>query len=148
VEARTPEVRPREVDWVEGACLMARGDLVRAIGPLDERFFLYGEELDWCYAARRAGWRVVALPDVSVTHYRAQSTDQSASSSLSHFIDTRLAFYQKNHGLPYALAASVVHALSHLRTMGRDRSRSMAKLRGVARWWRRLVPAPGRAGRR
>ncbi|MER3457620.1 MAG: glycosyltransferase family 2 protein, partial [Chloroflexota bacterium] len=52
----------REVDVVMGACLMARREVFEQIGGLDERFFMYSEEVDWCYRARQAGWRIYYVP--------------------------------------------------------------------------------------
>lgn len=66
----------RSVDWVSGACLMTRRDVFDAIGLLDERFFMFCEEIDWCYRARRAGWDIRYLPDICVIHYGGESSKQ------------------------------------------------------------------------
>lgn len=60
--------RPVEVDWIKGACLLVRYDVCRQVGMLDPRFFVNFETGDWSYRAKKAGWRVVLLPDVSVVH--------------------------------------------------------------------------------
>lgn len=59
----------REVDWVSGACMMVRRKLLESIGLLDEKFFLYSEDVDLCYRVKRAGWKVVYVPSGIVTHY-------------------------------------------------------------------------------
>jgi len=59
---------PRDVDWVAGCALWFRAEALRALGSLDEAFFAYHEEVDWCARAREAGWRVVYWPDAVVTH--------------------------------------------------------------------------------
>ena len=59
---------PREVDWVMGACMLVRRSAVDAVGPLDESFFLFAEETDWCFRMRGAGWRVWFCPDAEVVH--------------------------------------------------------------------------------
>jgi len=59
---------PRDVDWVAGCAMWFRADALRALGLLDEAFFAYHEEVDWCTRAREAGWRVVYRPDAVVTH--------------------------------------------------------------------------------
>jgi N-acetylglucosaminyl-diphospho-decaprenol L-rhamnosyltransferase len=59
---------PREVDWVMGACMLVRRAAVEEAGPLDEAFFLFAEETDWCYRLREAGWRVWFCPDGEVVH--------------------------------------------------------------------------------
>ena len=57
------------VDWMVGAFLIARAEAVRAVGLMDERFFLYSEEIDWCYRFRRIGWDARHLPQMSIVHH-------------------------------------------------------------------------------
>ncbi len=63
-----PVESPKAVDWVSGACLLVRREVVEAIGGLDEGYFMYGEEVDWCWRARRAGWQVAVVPQARVIH--------------------------------------------------------------------------------
>ena len=58
----------RSVDWVSGACLMARRAAIDRVGPLDEGYFLFVEDMDWCRRMRDAGLEVAYLPDAQVTH--------------------------------------------------------------------------------
>ena len=58
----------RDVDWGSGACLLVRRAATEEAGLFDEDFFMFSEETDWCYRFRRAGWRVVFLPEAEVTH--------------------------------------------------------------------------------
>ena len=60
--------RLREVDWAFGACLLIRRSAMEAVGDLDERFKLYCEDIDWCYRARRMGWKVYYVPEAVVRH--------------------------------------------------------------------------------
>jgi N-acetylglucosaminyl-diphospho-decaprenol L-rhamnosyltransferase len=84
-------------DWILGACMMVRGELLRTVGVLDEHYFLYGEEKDWCFRAKRGGWRVAVLGDAEVVHYGGQSTRQVAPSSYETFIDSQVRFYCKHY---------------------------------------------------
>jgi GT2 family glycosyltransferase len=59
---------PITVDWVSGACMLIRRDAWDAVGTLDEAFHLYGEELDWCWRAQRAGWVCLYVPDAVAHH--------------------------------------------------------------------------------
>ncbi|MDW8184270.1 MAG: glycosyltransferase family 2 protein [Anaerolineae bacterium] len=63
-----PAEAPRRVDWVSGACLLIRREVVEAIGGLDEGYFVYGEEVDWCWRAWQAGWEVAVVPQARVIH--------------------------------------------------------------------------------
>lgn len=73
VHADSPAGR-RSVDWVSGACLMTRREVFDSVGLLDERFFMFCEEIDWCYRAKRSGWRIQYLPDAHVIHYGGGSS--------------------------------------------------------------------------
>lgn len=66
----------REVDQPMGACLMLRMDAIKDVGLLDENFFLYFEEVDWCFRAKAAGWKVYFTPEAQVIHYGKQSSKQ------------------------------------------------------------------------
>jgi len=61
-------VHPEEVDWLSGCALLARSQMIRSIGYLDESFFLYEEELDWCIRARQAGWKCLFVPEIQARH--------------------------------------------------------------------------------
>jgi N-acetylglucosaminyl-diphospho-decaprenol L-rhamnosyltransferase len=60
--------RARDADFLMGACMLVRRAAVEEVGPLDEHFFLFSEETDWCYRFRRAGWRVVFYPGAEAVH--------------------------------------------------------------------------------
>lgn len=69
--------QPRPVDWVSGACLMARRAMLNQIGLLDESFFMFGEEVDLCLRAVRAGWKVILVPSTPIVHAHAGSTGKT-----------------------------------------------------------------------
>jgi len=66
----------QEVDWLVGACLLVRARAIADAGWLDEGYFLYFEELEWCQRVRRAGWRVLYLPTARVIHHGGKSSEQ------------------------------------------------------------------------
>jgi hypothetical protein len=59
---------PREAEFLMGACLLVRRAAIDEVGPLDESFFLFSEETDWCYRFRRAGWKVLFFPGAEAVH--------------------------------------------------------------------------------
>ena len=67
---------PAEVDWVSGSCFLVRRAVWEAIGGFDERYFMYAEDVDLCWRARRAGWSVVYEPAARVIHVQGASTDR------------------------------------------------------------------------
>ena len=86
-----------EVDSVCGACLLIRRAVVERIGLLDERFFLYGEDLDWCLRAREAGWTVRYEPGVVVQHQHGAASRQRALRTTYHFFRAMDLFYRKHY---------------------------------------------------
>jgi len=74
----------REVDWVSGSCWAVRRAALDEVGPMDESFFLYGEELDLCTRLRAAGWKVLFTPALEVVHEGGVSTGRSRRTHLMH----------------------------------------------------------------
>jgi GT2 family glycosyltransferase len=64
----------REVDWVIGACMMVRRDAYESLGGMDERFFLYFEDVDWCYRMKKHGWTVCYVPSAVMKHYHRRES--------------------------------------------------------------------------
>jgi len=94
----SPDNREQDVDWLEGACLVARSEVVKQVGGLDERFFMYSEELDWCQRIKSAGWRVVYLPQAQILHYGGKSSDQVVAAKHIRFQRSKIAYYTKYFG--------------------------------------------------
>jgi hypothetical protein len=84
----------REVDWVSGACLLIRRTDLNAVGLLDERFFLYTEDVDLCASVRARGRKVWFAGDVEIEHLRGRSAGATTSAAYRR---SQLAFYAKHH---------------------------------------------------
>jgi N-acetylglucosaminyl-diphospho-decaprenol L-rhamnosyltransferase len=93
-----PDDAVLDVDWVQGAALMVRREAIDQIGPMDERFFMYSEELDWCRRFREAGWRVVYLPGAQVIHHAGKSSEQVLPARHVHFQTSKVRYFRKYHG--------------------------------------------------
>lgn len=91
-----PEDRPAEVDAVVGACMLIRGQALRQVGLMDERFFMYGEDLDLCLRIRAAGWKVVYYPEVRLIHHKGRSTRKSSQRMTREFYRSMALFHQKH----------------------------------------------------
>jgi len=102
------------VDWAKGACLMIRGEALAQVGILDEAYWLYTEETDWCYRARQAGWEIVGRPDAFVTHVEQASSGQRLGKSFVNFADSRVLFARKYQG---SAAAAVVWSVFAARSV-------------------------------
>ena len=89
---------PRQVDWVSGACLMTRREVVDALGGLDEGFFLYWEDADFCRRARDSGWETWYHPGVQVTHLAGRSSRTAHWASRVAFHDSVYRYFRKHAG--------------------------------------------------
>jgi len=89
---------PRPVDWVSGAFLLTRRSVVERIGFLDERFFLYFEDIDWCARAREAGWQVIYHPHLQAVHTGGGSVAGTESRECLAYRRSQLLFYRKRYG--------------------------------------------------
>ena len=86
--------RTREVDWVSGACLLIRRSDLDLVGLLDERFFLYTEDVDLCAAVRARGRKVLFAADIQIEHLRGRSAGATTAVAYRR---SQLAFYEKHH---------------------------------------------------
>lgn len=89
--------RERTVDWVSGACLLVRRSAALEAGLLDERFFMYEEDVDFCAALRARGGRVLFTPAAEVLHRRGQSTRRTGADLHALYDRSHLLFYDKHH---------------------------------------------------
>ncbi len=86
-----------EVDWVSGSCLLTKRDLFEKIGPLDEIFFMYVEDVDFCYRAKKAGFMVYYFPEVVIVHHIGESTRKRELKMKVEHHRSMYYFYQKHH---------------------------------------------------
>ncbi|MEK7557010.1 MAG: glycosyltransferase family 2 protein, partial [Patescibacteria group bacterium] len=68
----------RDVDWLQGSCMMARSRAVQEVGVMDERFFMYFEDVDWCRRFWEAGWRVSYVPEGQLSHFHQRSSEKGS----------------------------------------------------------------------
>lgn len=91
----------QEVGSVVGAFQMIRREVMDKIGMLDEDYFLYGEDLDWCYRCHVAGYKVLYYPEVFTYHYKGQSSNKTPYIALHAFHDAMWIFYKKHYSKKY-----------------------------------------------
>ncbi len=93
-----PDDATCEVDWLTGACLMVRREVIARVGMLDEGFFMYSEELDWQRRIGEAGWRIVYLPMAKVVHHEGKSSEQVVALRHIRFQRSKVRYFGKHHG--------------------------------------------------
>lgn len=89
---------PIEVDSVIGACMMVRRDILDQVGLLDEEYFLFLEETDWCYRIKRAGWKIYHVPQAEVYHFQGKSAEKDKKRARIEYYYSRYHFLKKNRG--------------------------------------------------
>ena len=90
-------LRRHNPDWVSGACLLIRRGAADTAGLLDERFFLYGEDVDLCASVRQLGGQVLFVPNIEVVHHRGRSGVMAPGRRQEAYRRSQLAFYEKHH---------------------------------------------------
>jgi len=96
--ADTPDDAIQPVDWLVGACLLVRREAYQQTGGLDEGFFMYSEEVDWCRRIKSAGWEIVYLPTATVVHYEGKSSEQVVAARHIYFQSSKVRYFRKHHG--------------------------------------------------
>jgi GT2 family glycosyltransferase len=89
---------PVEVNSVIGACMMVRRDALDQVGLLDEDYFLFLEETDWCYRMKKAGWKVYHIPQAEVYHFQGRSAERDKKRAKIEYYRSRYHFFKKNRG--------------------------------------------------
>ena len=113
-EGYKPMSEIHDVDCISGAFFFVRREVIDQGGLLDEAFFMYGEDIDWCYRIKEAGWGIQFYPGLSVLHKKHQSGLAHADESLradtrKHFYDAMRLFYNKHYRYRYGwLLSSLV----------------------------------------
>jgi GT2 family glycosyltransferase len=105
----------REVDWVSGAGFLVRDKVMAKIGFFDPEYFMYCEDVDWCFRTWEAGYTVMYLPSAVITHAIGRSTDKAPNRMIGRFHRSMFRFYRKNMVpklplplRPFALAGAAV----------------------------------------
>ena len=121
------DVTAQSVDWVSGACLMIKREVVEVIGPLDESFWLYTEETDWCYRARAAGWDVLLVTQSQVYHLARAASRQRFVVTMLNFYQSRVRFIQKHQGNAHGEIAKRIFWLKAWRWQARPETSPLAQ---------------------
>ena len=145
--------RPRKVDWAVGAGWLMRRAALEDVGPFDERFFMYVEDLDWCWRAASRGWEIWFEPSAVVRHIgNASGAQRYGERRTEAYMANTYRFYRREHG---AVGAAAYRALNLIGASMRYAAAVFGGHAGRARYWRghlraqlsraeSLDPIPGR----
>lgn len=150
---RRPVAVPIEVDAVLGACLFVRREVLEQVGPMPEDYFFFLEETDWCWRIRRAGWRIVQVPEARIVHLFGESTKKKVPAATRiEYHRSLYRFFRKHRGpfqtslvvtLRALAAAAQVAALAPAALLSPDARERLAVRARVLGWHLRGCPAAG-----
>jgi GT2 family glycosyltransferase len=143
---RSPD-HPQRVDWVVGAAMMIRREAWQQVGPIDESYFMYFEETDWCRRSAEAGWEIHYLPTAQIIHFEGKSSEQVIAARTLRFQRSKLRYTHHYFGTGWAavlrlflwltfaiqwLEESAKWLLGHRRALRRERMAAYGQvLRGL-----------------
>ena len=133
-EALRPGAEPRAVDWISGACLATRAREIERIGPLDEGFFMYCEDADWCQRVHAAGLEVHYLPEAVVVHHVGASGPSNPQLAY-HFYRSMLRYFRRYRPSQFLGLRAVMLVAFAVRGVGRELGRLVGRP-GAHPWWR------------
>ncbi len=150
---RRPSALPIEVDAVLGACLFVRREVLEQVGPMPEDYFFFLEETDWCWRIRRAGWRIVQVPEARIVHLFGESTKKKVPAETRiEYHRSLYRFFRKHRG-PFQMslvvtlralaAAAQVAALAPAAILLPDARERLRVRAQVLAWHLRGCPATG-----
>lgn len=85
-----------EVDCLVGACMMVRKTVINQVGLLDESFFMYGEDIDWSYRIKKAGWEIWYVPETTIVHYKGASASKMPIRMIYEFYYSMVLYFKKH----------------------------------------------------
>jgi GT2 family glycosyltransferase len=131
-----PDDAVLDVDWITGADMLARREAIQQVGGLDEDFFMYSEELDWCRRIKAAGWRVVYQPAARVIHHVGKSSAQAVPERHINFQRSKIHYTRKYHGQRFAAVLRVYLLMLYIWQLGLEMVKGVAGFKRPLRWQR------------
>jgi hypothetical protein len=110
------QLSAHQCDWVSGACMIIRRQAIEQIGLMDEKFFLYFEEVDFCRMVNKAGWQCWHVPDSCVLHLEGASTgiNTTRKRRAGYWYESRRRFFTKHYGVSGLIAADLFWAIGRI----------------------------------
>ncbi len=149
------EPREDQIDWASFACIIVRGEMVEQIGPMDEGYFLYFEDAEYCLRGRRAGWGLTYAPEARAIHFRGGSGPvkkmlHERKRVPAYYYASRTRFFYQAYGFPGLMAANVMwitgRIIAHLRPILGGRVTKANEAEGSDLWINAFNPlGPRRA---
>jgi GT2 family glycosyltransferase len=101
--ANVHDDKVREVEWISGAAMLVRSEVIKSVGGLSERWFMYAEDMEWCQRIQRAGWKLFSVPNAVVEHHLSASTKQRDDAAMMSITGGRSYFIYSQKPSPLKL---------------------------------------------
>jgi len=105
----------REVEVIGGCYALVRKEAIEEVGLMDERFFFYGDDVDWCYRFRKRNWKVIFTPEAQIIHYGGANTERMKETFYLQLVGARLLFMRKQNRFTFPLACLLMALFLSLR---------------------------------
>ena len=115
---KSNDTEPLEVDWISGACMVIRRRALEQVGMMDERFFMYWEDVDWCKRMWDRGWKVVYWPGVKIMHHVGGSSESRVVRSVLEFHKSAILYFNKHVRKYRSLLLPPIYAAISMRFCG------------------------------
>ncbi len=130
--------KSRQVNWISGCAILVRREVIEQLGMLDERFFIYFEETEWCLRTSRGGWKIVHVPSAKIWHKGVQRNYSPKPSVTYYFTRNRFLMLSKHHAPLLTWGVAWVQTLRTLTSWSlKPKWRSMREHRNAM--WRGVV---------
>lgn len=142
--ADTSDDEIQSVDWLVGAALTIRRETWREVGPLDNQFFMYCEELDWCHRSRDAGWEIHYLPTAQIVHHEQGSAGQIGVTTWIRVYRSKILYFRKYFGARWANVIRLFLLMDFARLLANELAfwaigrRDEARSRRMRNYWQVL----------
>ena len=136
----------REVDVVMGAFMLVRRQVIDEVGGMDERYFMYSEEVDWCFRIKQQGWKILFNPDAQAIHLWGGTAGRVSSLMHVQMYRSKVQYFRKNHGVLSAILLKILIGLGCVLRLGPDVIQHLARRNQATRLesqWRLLLALPG-----
>ncbi len=124
------------IDWISGACMLTRRSVIKQVGGMDEAYFMYSEELDWCRRIKAVGWRIVYFPAAHVIHHVGKSSEQAVIHRHINFNRAKLRYARKYHGRLVATSLRIALLLGYGQQLLIEATKGLVGHKRPLRWQR------------
>lgn len=114
------DAETQAVDWLVGAALLIRREAWEAVGPFDEQFFMYFDEVDWCRRCHQAGWQVHYLPSALVIHHEKGASRQVATESVTRIYRSKVRYVDKHLGKKWGTIVRLFFLFAYVLMLAED----------------------------